>query len=123
MFLEEHPSDPLEASLISHTTREDDDFKECMKLLDASPHMLKPNPRFENLDLPPYTLSGSRSSIEEPHTFELKSLPNHVREHKRALGWTIANIKGISLSIYMHKILMEDNHKFVQLSIKGGLIL
>ena len=27
-----------------------------------------------------------------------------LMEHKTAIGWTIANIKGISLSIYMHRI-------------------
>ncbi|KAL4325470.1 hypothetical protein GQ457_11G027320 [Hibiscus cannabinus] len=34
-----------------------------------------------------------------------------LRQHKEALGWTIADIKGISPSICMHKILLEDNHK------------
>ncbi|KAK8696450.1 hypothetical protein V6N13_001585 [Hibiscus sabdariffa] len=32
-------------------------------------------------------------------------------QHKKALGWTIADIKGISPAICMHKILLEDNHK------------
>ncbi|KAL4351965.1 hypothetical protein GQ457_06G011810 [Hibiscus cannabinus] len=32
-------------------------------------------------------------------------------QHKEALGWTIADIKGISPAICMHKILLEDNHK------------
>ncbi|KAL4317842.1 hypothetical protein GQ457_18G008230 [Hibiscus cannabinus] len=32
-------------------------------------------------------------------------------QHKEALGWTIADIKGISPTICMHKILLEDNHK------------
>ena len=34
-----------------------------------------------------------------------------LRDHKKALGWTIADIKGVSPSIVMHKILLEDNHK------------
>ena len=34
-----------------------------------------------------------------------------LREHKGAFGWTIADIKGISPSVCMHKILMEDEHK------------
>ncbi|KAL4340942.1 hypothetical protein GQ457_08G031580 [Hibiscus cannabinus] len=34
-----------------------------------------------------------------------------LRQHKEALGWTIADIKGISPTICMHKILLEDNHK------------
>ncbi|KAK8589896.1 hypothetical protein V6N12_024286 [Hibiscus sabdariffa] len=32
-------------------------------------------------------------------------------QHKEALGWSIADIKGISPTICMHKILLEDNHK------------
>ncbi|KAK8559088.1 hypothetical protein V6N12_042373 [Hibiscus sabdariffa] len=34
-----------------------------------------------------------------------------LRQHKAALGWTTADIKGISLAICMHKILLEDDHK------------
>nr|XP_009604610.1 uncharacterized protein LOC104099344 [Nicotiana tomentosiformis] len=34
-----------------------------------------------------------------------------LREYKRGLGWTIADIKGISPAIYMHRFLMEDNYK------------
>ena len=34
-----------------------------------------------------------------------------LRNHKRAIGWTIANIRRISPSICTHKILMEEEHK------------
>ena len=34
-----------------------------------------------------------------------------MRDHKVALGWTIADIKGISLLICMHKIIMEKSYK------------
>ena len=34
-----------------------------------------------------------------------------LKKHKKAFGWTIADIKGISPSICMHKILMEDNYE------------
>jgi len=34
-----------------------------------------------------------------------------LRDHKTAIGWIIADIKGISPSLCMHKILMEDNYK------------
>ncbi|KAL4323356.1 hypothetical protein GQ457_11G026640 [Hibiscus cannabinus] len=34
-----------------------------------------------------------------------------LRQHKEALGWTIADIKGISPTICMHKILLDDEHK------------
>ncbi|KAL4282055.1 hypothetical protein GQ457_03G020930 [Hibiscus cannabinus] len=34
-----------------------------------------------------------------------------LRQHKEALGWTIADINGISLTICMHKILLDEDHK------------
>ena len=40
-----------------------------------------------------------------------KKLLHVLRKHKKALGWSIDDIKGISPSICMHKILMEDNYK------------
>ena len=34
-----------------------------------------------------------------------------LRKHKMAIGWSIADIKGISQSICQHKILMEDMYR------------
>ena len=34
-----------------------------------------------------------------------------LSEHKETLGWTIANIKGISSSIVMHQIHLKENAK------------
>jgi hypothetical protein len=34
-----------------------------------------------------------------------------LREHREAIGWTIEDIKGISPSLVMHKIHLEDNSK------------
>ena len=31
-----------------------------------------------------------------------------LMNHRTAIGWTIANIKGISPSMCMHRILLED---------------
>ncbi|KAK6123405.1 hypothetical protein DH2020_042849 [Rehmannia glutinosa] len=42
---------------------------------------------------------------------ELDKLLHILRKHKSALGWSIADLKGISPSIVMHKILMEDSYK------------
>ena len=33
------------------------------------------------------------------------------REHKEAIGWSLANIKGIRPSMCMHRILLEDDSK------------
>ncbi|KAL4291396.1 hypothetical protein GQ457_14G014230 [Hibiscus cannabinus] len=40
-----------------------------------------------------------------------ENLITTLRQHKEALGWTILDIKDISPTICMHKILLEDNHK------------
>ena len=34
-----------------------------------------------------------------------------LRKHKGALAWSISDIKGISPTICMHKILMEESYK------------
>src|SRR3954464_7112722 len=36
-----------------------------------------------------------------------------LKKHKSALGWSIEDLKGISPTLCMHKILMEDDHKLV----------
>ncbi|XP_015949476.1 uncharacterized protein LOC107474367 [Arachis duranensis] len=38
-------------------------------------------------------------------------LPNVLKAHKDALGWTIDDLKGISFAVCVHKILLEDNSK------------
>jgi hypothetical protein len=40
-----------------------------------------------------------------------EKLSNVLREHKEAIGWTIEDIKGISPSVVMHKIHLEENAK------------
>ena len=34
-----------------------------------------------------------------------------LQEHKVAIGWSLADLKGIRPSMCMHWILLEDNHK------------
>ena len=34
-----------------------------------------------------------------------------LRDHKNALGWSLADLKGIHPSMCMHRILLEDGHK------------
>ncbi|KAK8632601.1 hypothetical protein V6N13_072991 [Hibiscus sabdariffa] len=55
------------------------------------------------------TLSVIISSKLQPEQEE--QLIQMLRQHKKALGWTIADIKRISPAICIHKILLEDNHK------------
>jgi len=34
-----------------------------------------------------------------------------LREHRKAIGYALDDLKGIHLSVCMHCILLEDNHK------------
>ncbi|KAK6149824.1 hypothetical protein DH2020_017349 [Rehmannia glutinosa] len=49
------------------------------------------------------------SSLLTP--IQLDKLLRVLRKHKSALGWSITDLKGISPSIVMHKIRMEDVYK------------
>ena len=48
------------------------------------------------------------SKLSAPQKVKLVQV---LKEHKTAIGWTIANIKGISPSICMHRILLENGAK------------
>ena len=37
-----------------------------------------------------------------------------LKKHKKAIGWTLVDIPGISPSTCMHKILLEDGAKLVR---------
>ncbi|KAJ9178572.1 hypothetical protein P3X46_010448 [Hevea brasiliensis] len=53
----------------------------------------------------PVIISSNLTKIEEDRLIRV------LRVHKEAIGWTIADIKGISPSVCMHKILVEDEAK------------
>ncbi|KAK9072138.1 hypothetical protein SSX86_008570 [Deinandra increscens subsp. villosa] len=53
----------------------------------------------------PVIISNKLTSEQE------QELVNTLKNHKEAIGWTIADIKGLSPSLCMHKILMEDDYK------------
>jgi hypothetical protein len=45
------------------------------------------------------------------HASQEEKLLDVLREHKEAIGWTIEDIKGISSSVVMHKIHLEEDTK------------
>ncbi|KAL5577978.1 hypothetical protein UlMin_019677 [Ulmus minor] len=53
----------------------------------------------------PVIINSSLNDLEK------EKLLRVLREHRKAIGWTIDDIKGISPSICMHKILMEETYK------------
>ncbi|GKA16939.1 hypothetical protein Tco_0696776 [Tanacetum coccineum] len=53
----------------------------------------------------PLVISSALSTTEKARILEV------LKNHKRAIAWSIADIKGINSSFYSHKILMEDVFK------------
>ena len=53
----------------------------------------------------PVIISTSLTALEE------EKLLRVLRDHKHALGWSLADLKGIRPSMCMHRILLEDGHK------------
>ena len=133
------PSEPLETSLnhanpsscIDETVQEYvkwmDSFgpnrKKYFEYLGANPSRLTPSiekpPIVEEKQLPshlryaylgeestlPVIISSSLSNMEE------EKLLNILKEHKEAIGWSLADIKGIRPSMCMHRILLEEDSK------------
>ena len=129
---------PLEVCL-THSTPikfKDEEVKECERYSEATP-LFPPSmqPKVEDLkscqptspleeppklELKPLASNLRYAFLGQDFTFlviinrslsdvEEEKLLRILWEHKKALGWTISNIKGISPSICTHKILMEDN--------------
>ena len=53
----------------------------------------------------PVIISIGLTELEEQKMLEI------LRKYKEVIAWSIEDLKGISHSIYMHKILLEDNAK------------
>ena len=53
----------------------------------------------------PVIISASLIAIKEDKLLRV------LRDHKDALGWSLADLKGIRPSMCMHRILLEDGHK------------
>ena len=53
----------------------------------------------------PVIISASLIATEEDKILRV------LRDHKDALGWSLADLKGIRPSMCMHRILLEDGHK------------
>ncbi|XP_070029210.1 uncharacterized protein [Nicotiana sylvestris] len=116
--------DPLTACLVNLNEVNGEELAEWVLALEVRgfwDRTLEFEPlHLENRETPP-----AKPSIEEPPNLELKPLPAHLslldvqaqqllqvlKECKTAIGWTMANIKGIIPAYCMHKILLEEGHK------------
>lgn len=56
----------------------------------------------------PVIIANSLSKVEEERLLTV------LREHKRAIGWTLADIPGISPAICTHRILLSEGSKSVR---------
>ncbi|XP_070032352.1 uncharacterized protein [Nicotiana tomentosiformis] len=133
--------DSLEKTLTLFDSLEiDDEVEEIMHILDASyvyVHGLNPfeplnrpsgpppklsideAPKLELKPLPPhlqYAYLGGSYTLHVIVSSDLSKLQEEkllrvLCKHKRAIGWTMYDIRGISPALCMHKILMEEGHK------------
>nr|XP_009803351.1 PREDICTED: uncharacterized protein LOC104248740 [Nicotiana sylvestris] len=115
--------DSLEKALmLFDSLGNDEEVEEMMHILGTSCAYMQGIHPFEPLNRP----AGPPQSrqLRKPQNWSLnlshltcnmliweEKLLRVLREHKRALGWTMSDIKGISLAFCIHKILMEDGHK------------
>ena len=53
----------------------------------------------------PAIINASLQSVQEAKLIQV------LKKYKGAIGWAIEDLKGISPTVCMHKILMEDDHK------------
>ncbi|XP_073153820.1 uncharacterized protein [Henckelia pumila] len=97
-----------------------EEVKEIEKILNNAPD-LPQSGNLAYLSLPISNIRRLPSVLQAPFV-ELKMLPKHLnleaeqekqlvkvfKEHKTSIGWTITDIKGISPSTCIHRILMEE---------------
>ena len=131
-------TDPLETSLVENESENlSEEAEEYVKWMDSFGHnrrkyfeslgegvktsvqSVEQPPKMEQKPLPshlkyaylgvestlPVIISASLTALEEDKLLRV------LREHKHALGWSLADLKGIRPSMCMHRILLEDGHK------------
>ena len=131
-------TDPLETSLVENESENlSEEAKEYVKWMDSFGHnrrkyfeslgegvktpvpSIEQPPKMEQKPLPshlkyaylgvestlPVIISASLTTLEE------EKLLRVLRDHKHALGWSLADLKGIHPSMCRHRILLKDGHK------------
>ncbi|KAL5560543.1 hypothetical protein UlMin_036754 [Ulmus minor] len=141
LILRRTPLLPLEACLVKSATIEEEDegVRQCSELLAALDEYLFSEESFKELETDKIPTSvgkkeGNRielkplpshlryAYLDDSESFpviinnslddeEENKLLGVLRTHKEAIGWTMADIKGISNSVCMHKILMKEDYK------------
>ena len=131
-------TDPLETSLVENESENlSEEAEEYVKWMDSFGHnrrkyfeslgegaktpvpSVEQPPKMEQKPLPShlkYAYLGVESTLPVIILASLTALEEEkllrvLREHKHALGWSLADLKGIRPSMCMHRILLEDGHK------------
>ncbi|GAU46855.1 hypothetical protein TSUD_385320 [Trifolium subterraneum] len=110
VHVEEQTSPPLERVIVNYIEKVEDEFEEeieeCLRQFEAN--LVDSNPKVEEV------LSSDKEEVaqeDKVKAVELKELPSHLKANKEAMGWAISDLKGISPTLCMHKIKMEDEYK------------
>ena len=138
MFSQSGLTNPLETSLVQNVKVElSEEVKEYVKWMDSfQPSRKKyfepfgentqtPVPSIERLpqlEQKPLPCHLRYANLGESSTLpviisaalivvEEENLLRVLRDHKDAIGWSLADLKGICPSMCMHQILLEDGHK------------
>ena len=131
-------TDPLETSLVEDEPENlNEEAEEYVKWMDSFGHnrrkyfeslgegvktpvpSIEQPPKMEQKPLPShlkYAYLGVESTLPviisaSLNVLEEEKLLRVLRDHKQALGWSLADLKGIRPSMCMHRILLEDGHK------------
>ena len=131
-------TDPLETSLVENEPKNlSEEAEEYVKWMDSFGHnrrkyfeslgegvktpvpSIEQPPKMEQKPLPShmkYAYLGVESTLPviisaSLNVLEEEKLLRVLRDHKQALGWSLADLKGIRPSMCMHRILLEDGHK------------
>ena len=131
-------TDPLEASLVENESKNlSEEAEEYVKWMDSFGHnrrkyfeslgegaktpvpLVEQPPRMEQKPLPShlkYAYLGVASTLPVIISASLTALEKEkllrvLRDHKHALGWSLADLKGIRPSMCMHRILLEDGRR------------
>ena len=131
-------TDPLETSLVEDEPKNlSEEAEEYVKWMDSFGHnrrkyfeslgegvktpvpSIEQPPKMEQKPLPShlkYAYLGVESTLPviisaSLNVLEEEKLLRVLRDHKQALGWSLADLKGICPSMCMHRILLEDGHK------------
>ncbi|KAJ9128557.1 hypothetical protein P3X46_034882, partial [Hevea brasiliensis] len=113
----QHPKDPLEACLV-HNIKKGDEIEE-QETTSSSKLEKSEAPKVELKPLPTnlrYAFLGQNSTYPvivsaKLTDCEVEKLLRVLRKHRRIIGYTIDDIKGIHPSVCMHRILLENDHK------------